>query len=166
MLISGSRPWASTAPAWGAPRRYGGSGRNGAQCIGRSRGGWNTKLHRVAADARTAVAFALSPGNAHDAPQGRRLLKRPEKPSHRPAPVMGRAGPVRTMKPASWPPILASSPWCLRRAAVLLPGNTTGNGTNGATGSNACSGGSRASAGCSRASTGPTSCSPDSSSSR
>ena len=30
----------------------------------------------VAADARTAVAFSLSPGQAHDAPQGRRLLSR------------------------------------------------------------------------------------------
>jgi len=45
----------------------------------------------VAADARTAVAFALSPGNAHDAPQGRRLLKRLGRPSHRPALVMDRA---------------------------------------------------------------------------
>ncbi len=30
----------------------------------------------VAADARTAVTFSLSPGQAHDAPQGRRLLHR------------------------------------------------------------------------------------------
>jgi transposase len=29
----------------------------------------------VAADARTAVVFALSPGNAHDAPEGRSLLE-------------------------------------------------------------------------------------------
>ena len=29
----------------------------------------------VAADARTAITFALSPGNAHDAPEARRLLK-------------------------------------------------------------------------------------------
>ena len=29
----------------------------------------------VAADARTAIAFALSPGNAHDAPEGRALLE-------------------------------------------------------------------------------------------
>jgi transposase len=29
----------------------------------------------VAADARTAITFALSPGNAHDAPQGRLLLE-------------------------------------------------------------------------------------------
>ena len=28
----------------------------------------------VAADARTAITFALSPGEAHDAPQGRKLL--------------------------------------------------------------------------------------------
>ena len=30
----------------------------------------------VAADARTAVTFSLSPGQAHEAPQGRRLLNR------------------------------------------------------------------------------------------
>ena len=42
--------------------------------IGKSRGGWNTKIHMVAADARTAVTFCLSPGQAHDAPEGRRLL--------------------------------------------------------------------------------------------
>jgi transposase len=29
----------------------------------------------VAADARTALAFALSPGQAHDAPEGRKLLR-------------------------------------------------------------------------------------------
>jgi transposase len=29
----------------------------------------------VAADARTAIVFALSPGNAHDAPEGRSLLE-------------------------------------------------------------------------------------------
>ena len=40
-----------------------------------SRGGWNTKIHMVAADARTAVTFSLSPGQAHDAPEGRRLLQ-------------------------------------------------------------------------------------------
>ncbi len=30
----------------------------------------------VAADARTAITFSLSPGQAHDAPEGRKLLKR------------------------------------------------------------------------------------------
>jgi hypothetical protein len=32
-------------------------------------GRWNTKVHMVAADARTAIAFSLLPGNAHDAPR-------------------------------------------------------------------------------------------------
>ena len=44
--------------------------------MGRSRGGGTTKSHRVAAEARTALAFALSPGQAHDAPEGRTLLQR------------------------------------------------------------------------------------------
>jgi transposase len=48
---------------------------NGPQAIGKSRGGWNTKIHLVAADARTAITFALSPGHAHDAPEGRELLR-------------------------------------------------------------------------------------------
>jgi transposase len=30
----------------------------------------------VAADARTAIAFSLSPGQAHDAPEGRKLLSK------------------------------------------------------------------------------------------
>lgn len=34
----------------------------------------------VAADARTAITFSLSPGNVHDAPEGRALMKKiPEK---------------------------------------------------------------------------------------
>ena len=47
---------------------------SGPQAIGRSRGGWTTKIHLIAADAQTAVTFSLSPGQAHDAPEGRRLL--------------------------------------------------------------------------------------------
>ncbi len=38
------------------------------------RGGWTTKIHMVAADARTAITFALSPGQASDAKAGRALL--------------------------------------------------------------------------------------------
>ena len=59
--------------------------KNGPQAIGKSRGGWNTKIHMVAADARTAVTFSLSPGQAHDAPEGRALLSRlgaPNRPLH------------------------------------------------------------------------------------
>ena len=50
--------------------------KNGPQAIGQSRGGWTTKIHLVAVDARTAITFALSPGQAHDAPEGRMLLQR------------------------------------------------------------------------------------------
>ncbi len=63
-------------------QREGTSGRHrshektGPQAIGKSRGGWTTKLHLVAADARTALTLALSPGQAPDAPEGRRLLRR------------------------------------------------------------------------------------------
>ena len=49
--------------------------KNGPQAIGKSRGGWNTKIHMVAADARAAIVFALSPGHEHDAPHGRALLE-------------------------------------------------------------------------------------------
>ena len=49
--------------------------KNGPQAIGKSRGGWTTKIHLVAANARCALSFALSPGNAGDAPEGRSLLK-------------------------------------------------------------------------------------------
>src|SRR5271170_2573568 len=48
--------------------------KNGPQAIGKSRGGWNTKIHMVSANDRTAIIFSLSPGNAHDAPEGRALL--------------------------------------------------------------------------------------------
>ena len=47
----------------------------GPQAIGKSRGGWNTKVHLVAAHARTAIVFALSPGYAHDAPEVHELLR-------------------------------------------------------------------------------------------
>ena len=45
----------------------------------------------VAADARTAVSFSLSPGQAHDAPEGRKLLKRLGRQTYSPALLMDRA---------------------------------------------------------------------------
>ena len=45
----------------------------------------------VAADARTAVAFTLSPGHVHDAPEGRKLRNTLEKPANSPAMIMDRA---------------------------------------------------------------------------
>ena len=50
------------------------SQKNGPQAIGKSRGGWNTKVHLIAANDRFALTFSLSGGNAHDAPEGRALL--------------------------------------------------------------------------------------------
>src|SRR5450432_3218637 len=58
----------------GASGRHRGSKKNGPQAIGKSRGGWTTKIHMVAADARTAITFALSPGQASDTVEGRKLL--------------------------------------------------------------------------------------------
>ena len=59
-----------------ASRWYGCSEKNGPQSIGRTRGGWNTKLHMGAASDRDGVIFALSAGNCGDAPEGRALLRR------------------------------------------------------------------------------------------
>ena len=47
---------------------------NRPQSIGKSRGGWTTKIHAVASDDKTAVAFKISPGQDHDAPIGRELI--------------------------------------------------------------------------------------------
>src|SRR5258707_556097 len=43
----------------GASGRHGRSKKNGPQAIGKSRGGWNTKVHLAAANARTPITFAL-----------------------------------------------------------------------------------------------------------
>ena len=56
-------------------RRHGCIEKNGPQSIGRTRGGWNTKLHMVAASDRDGVSFSLSAGNCGDAPEGRALLQ-------------------------------------------------------------------------------------------
>ena len=45
----------------------------------------------VAADARTALTFSLSPGQAHDAPEGRKLLNRLGRQRANPSLVMDRA---------------------------------------------------------------------------
>ena len=58
-----------------ASGRYGRSEKNGPQSVGRTRGGWNTKLHMVAASDRDGVSFSLSAGNCGDAPEGRTLLQ-------------------------------------------------------------------------------------------
>ena len=60
----------------GASRRNGRFEKNGPQSIGRTRGGWNTKLHMVAASDRDGVTFSLSAGNCGDGPEGRALLQK------------------------------------------------------------------------------------------
>ena len=45
----------------------------------------------VAADARTAITFSLSPGQAHDAPEGRKLLNRLGQQHTRVSLIMDRA---------------------------------------------------------------------------
>ena len=48
----------------------------GPQAIGKSRGGWPSKMHLVAAAARPAMPFSVLLGQAHAAPEGRKLLRR------------------------------------------------------------------------------------------
>lgn len=54
-----------------APRCTWGFKKHGQQSIGKSKGGWNTKLHVVSANDKVIVEMHLSGGNCHDAPQGR-----------------------------------------------------------------------------------------------
>jgi transposase len=57
-----------------ASRRDRRAEKNGPQSIGKSRGGWNTKIHLVAANDVHAVGFRLSPGQHGDGPEGRELI--------------------------------------------------------------------------------------------
>lgn len=57
--------------AAGAPQTQGGQE---AQALGRSRGGFGTKIHAAAADERTALAVVLTPGQAGDAPSYPELI--------------------------------------------------------------------------------------------
>ena len=45
--------------------------KRGKQSIGKSKGGWNTKLHVVSADDKVIVEMHISSGECHDAPEGR-----------------------------------------------------------------------------------------------
>ena len=79
----GDHPNQGQYHAFGSHLHQSTSGRNGRiekrgpQSIGRTRGGWNTKLHMAAASDRDAVIFSLSPGQSGEAPEGRALLQRP-----------------------------------------------------------------------------------------
>ena len=49
--------------------------KNGKQAIGKTRGGWNTKIHAVTASDTQIAGFLLSGGNVPDAQAGRLLLE-------------------------------------------------------------------------------------------
>ena len=49
--------------------------KNAPQAIGKSRGGWSTKLHLVAAGACDVITWSLTAGQHGDAPEGRRLIE-------------------------------------------------------------------------------------------
>ena len=53
----------------------------GPQVIGKSRGGWNTKLHLVAANDVRALGFRLSPGRNGDGSEGREPIGESGRPS-------------------------------------------------------------------------------------
>ncbi|TKB60006.1 MAG: IS5 family transposase [Nitrospira sp.] len=93
--------------------------KNGRQALGRSRGGWTTKIHLVAADARTALTFALSPGQAHDAPEGRKLLQRFGKRSCPIPLLMDRA--YEGDETRGWPWSSGMCRWCPPKHNRLAP---------------------------------------------
>jgi transposase len=49
--------------------------KNGKQSIGKSRGGWNTKIHALTVKDILLKGFILTGGEEHDAPAGRLLLE-------------------------------------------------------------------------------------------
>ena len=113
--------------------------KTGPQSIGRSRGGWTTKLHMVAADARTAVTFSLSPGQAHDAPEGRKAAAPSRSPARRTGAGDGRAYEGDATRQLALD--LGFTPVVPPLKTRRNPGCTTGRYTSGATKSNVCSDG-------------------------
>jgi transposase len=102
------------------------SKKNRPQAIGKSRAGWTTTMHLVAADARTAVHCSLSPGHAGDAPEGRALLKQTKLA----ATSVTWIAPMRATKHASSCVMWTVFWWCHRKVIGESPGNTTGSDTN------------------------------------
>jgi transposase len=49
--------------------------KKGAQSIGKSRGGWTTKIHAIVADVDVPIVRRLSPGSAADDPEGQKLME-------------------------------------------------------------------------------------------
>jgi transposase len=73
------------------PDEMGALKKRGKQSVGKSRGGWNTKIHMAAASDRDAMIFELSSGEAGDAPESRNLLKKHGKVREKTLLLMDRA---------------------------------------------------------------------------
>lgn len=91
----------------GAPKRGRGEKRGGDQALGRSRGGFSTKIHLRAERSGKPICVVLTPGQRHEATQVAALLERGAvkrigggRPRIRPARVVGDKGytgrPIRT----------------------------------------------------------------------
>ena len=105
--------------------------KSGVQAIGRTRGGWNTKLHMVAASDRDGVIFALSAGNRGDAPEGRALLRRLGSVDHPVHLLMDRA--YERDETRALAAELAIHLWFHPKAIGRTPGSTINSCTNSAT---------------------------------
>ena len=134
----GRGPLARQHGGEGAPGWDGCAQKNGPQAIGKSRGGWSTKLHLVAADARSAIGFSLSAGQAGDAPQGRELLPIPCCRARRV--TWSWIRPMKAMPPVSSSLTRGLSRLSRRRRIGCLLGTMTESCTRGAMKSNVCSG--------------------------
>lgn len=57
--------------------------KRGPQSIGKARGGWPPEIHLVAVGPDCPLILRLSPGNAHDGPEGHKLIKMLRKSPYR-----------------------------------------------------------------------------------
>ena len=91
--------------------------------LGRSRGGWTTKLHLACEQGRKPLSLVLTAGQRADSPQFAPVLAGIRVPKCGP----GRSGPGRRTKFLQWRPVyrdfhgLHSAERCSLRAARLLP---------------------------------------------
>lgn len=108
--------------------------KGGPKTISRSRDGCSARVPKVAEVACTDVTFSLSPGRAHDPPEGRALHSRPGAP-RRPQHLLLN-GPREATRPISAPSTCASCPSCHRSRPASRLGGTTARWTTVATRSN------------------------------
>ena len=135
----------------GASGRHRGAKKNGPQAIGKSRGGWTTKIHMVAADARTAITFRAVAGPGARRARGPRAAAPPGRPEPAHAPdhgprLRGQRDPTTGARPG-----LHSGGAAQVQSSHRL-GVRPRRCTSGATKSSGCSAASRASAASSPAS--------------